>query len=241
MFQCKQFSIDDSQCAMKVTTDSLLFGSWVDLQTSESVLDVGCGSGLLMLMALQKTPASTGVHGIEIASEAAQQARHNLAASKWAIRAKVFSDDFFSMKPDQIYSHIVCNPPYFASSKGYAATHINSQSRWQARQQGEFTPRAFFAKAAELVQQDGMVSLVFPFELTESLKQAADQAGFYSVRETSVQSTPNKPAYLTLITFSRQRLSSRERVIDAPVIIREQGGEYTKEFRALCKDFYLHF
>ena len=46
MFRFKEFSIDDSECAMKVGTDGVLLGSWADVEGAMNIVDAGCGSDL---------------------------------------------------------------------------------------------------------------------------------------------------------------------------------------------------
>ncbi|MBR5671305.1 MAG: tRNA (adenosine(37)-N6)-methyltransferase TrmM, partial [Bacteroidales bacterium] len=37
----KQFSVDDSRCAMKVGTDGILLGAWVSTEGAGKLLDIG--------------------------------------------------------------------------------------------------------------------------------------------------------------------------------------------------------
>ena len=44
---------------MKVGTDGVLLGAWVDPGNSQLILDIGTGTGLIALMLAQKSPAKT--------------------------------------------------------------------------------------------------------------------------------------------------------------------------------------
>ena len=92
MFQFKQFFIDDARCAMKVGTDGVLLGAWATVAGARRILDVGCGSGLIALMAAQRA-GEAQVVGVEIDGGAAADARCNVAASPFADRVEVVEAD----------------------------------------------------------------------------------------------------------------------------------------------------
>ena len=56
-FMFKQFNIHHDRCAMKVGTDGVLLGAWADIKRATQILDIGCGSGLITLMAAQRSKA----------------------------------------------------------------------------------------------------------------------------------------------------------------------------------------
>lgn len=63
-FRFKQFTVWHDRCAMKVGTDGVLIGAWCDVVGCRRILDVGCGTGLVALMAAQRSyPRSAGRWG----------------------------------------------------------------------------------------------------------------------------------------------------------------------------------
>ena len=58
---------------MKVGTDGVLLGAWVDAKDCKKILDIGTGTGLIALMLLQKSDAT--VDAIEIDQDSFEQAK----------------------------------------------------------------------------------------------------------------------------------------------------------------------
>ena len=56
-FRFKQFDILQDKTAMKVGTDGVLLGAWSDVVNSNSVLDIGTGTGVISLMIAQRSSA----------------------------------------------------------------------------------------------------------------------------------------------------------------------------------------
>ena len=76
---------------MKVGTDGVLLGAWARLDESHlRVLDIGTGTGLIALMAAQRTEGwGAEIVGVEIDPSAAEDARENVARSEWAQRVTI--------------------------------------------------------------------------------------------------------------------------------------------------------
>lgn len=87
-FKFKEFIVHQENCAMKVGTDGVLLGSWVECNINVlNILDIGTGTGLLALMLAQKCNAL--IDAIEIDSSAYNQAKRNFHESKWKERLNV--------------------------------------------------------------------------------------------------------------------------------------------------------
>ena len=72
MFNFKYFSVKQSDSAMKVGTDSMLLGAFVDVKHNLKGLDIGSGTGVLSLMVAQKN-SQIEIDAIEIDSLASKE------------------------------------------------------------------------------------------------------------------------------------------------------------------------
>ena len=115
-FAFKQFNILQSKCAMKVGTDAVLLGSWVNCPNAKTILDIGTGTGIIALMLAQKIGGK--IDAIDIDENAFTQAKENITNSKWHERIQIFhtSLQLFSEQSNRKYDLIVSNPPYFVDS-----------------------------------------------------------------------------------------------------------------------------
>jgi release factor glutamine methyltransferase len=78
------------------------------------LLDLGTGTGCILLALLSEFPAATGV-GVDVAAGAAMTARRNSAALALAHRAHFFVGDW-EAAISGVFDVIISNPPYIASA-----------------------------------------------------------------------------------------------------------------------------
>lgn len=103
-FQFKQFTVWHDKCAMKVGTDGVLLGAWTSVENTRSILDVGCGTGLISLMLAQRCQAI--IDALDIDPAACMQARENADRSPFRTATAGYSPPFCR------FCHGVCrNPP----------------------------------------------------------------------------------------------------------------------------------
>ena len=78
------------------------------------VLDLGVGSGAILLAILAERPAAKGL-GVDVSEEALAVARDNAAALGLAGRLALLRGDWTEGLADASFDLVVCNPPYVAS------------------------------------------------------------------------------------------------------------------------------
>lgn len=72
---------------MKVGTDGVLLGAWANVCEADRILDVGCGCGLIALMAAQRNRAARVV-GVELDAAAAADALANVQHSPFRVKCR---------------------------------------------------------------------------------------------------------------------------------------------------------
>lgn len=232
-FTFKQFVINQDQCAMKVGTDGVLLGSWCPIENAQNILDIGTGTGLLALMMAQRQPTAQ-IDAIEIDSNAAQQAKDNIAASPWKNRIKVIKQSLqqFANTTDNLYDLIICNPPYFINS----LTPPN-ELRTLARHCGTLTHSELAKYANNLLAQNGHFVVIMPIEEGSSFLQIAKKSNLFCNHQLMIHPTPQSAAKRQIMVFSQiQKNQSIEHLT-----IEIARHQYTNEYRQLTKEFYLKF
>jgi len=219
---------------MKVGTDGVLLGAWIDVAGARTVMDIGTGTGLIALMIAQRN-ANALIDAIDIDEHACEQAEENAAASPWAERVKVFHTplDRFVESRDEKYDLIVCNPPYFANSK-----RSEDEKRRLARHADELTLEHLFSASVSLLKGSGRMGIVFPFVDKKKVIDTAGRNGLYPEKILNVKHNAGKEPVRVLISFSKESNAfAGEEEMAIETGIRHQ---YTKEFAALVRDFYLY-
>ncbi|GAB3865471.1 methyltransferase [Hymenobacter segetis] len=234
-FQFQQFRIEQGACAMKVSTDACLLGAAADLTGATRLLDIGTGTGLLALMAAQRHP-TVAIEAVEIDAAAATQAAANAAASPWAGRIDVRAmslADYVATRPE-LFSHIVCNPPFFRQSLR-SPDAARSTARHEAADSLSFEALAAFA--ADFLSPVGLLTVLLPPPEMRAFEQVAAVAGLHATTRLVVRHRPGSKALRHITGFRREAAVLRETAL----IIRtaENDAEYSADFRALLAGFYL--
>lgn len=233
VFQFRQFSIANHSSVMPVSTDSVLLGSWANVNSARNILDVGCGSGLLSLMAAQRN-SKAQITGIDINQDAIQLARQNAKVTPWALRMSFYQQDFTQLKQTQgpSFDFILSNPPYFQSG----TSSINESRDGYRHTHSEFFG-AFFRNAHALSADECRLSLIIPSAQRNDMCIKALRYGWYLSREIHVYHTSTASSSLCLLEWSK----NYDIISDAPDKLQlfDSAQNKTPAFEKLTQAFYL--
>lgn len=232
-FQFKQFSIQQDKTAMKVGTDGVLLGAWAPVAHNPyNALDIGAGTGLISLMLAQRCHAEQ-IDGLEIDADAHEECVENFEASPWGDRLFCYHaglDDFMEEWEEE-YDLIVSNPPFY--TEDYTS---ENQQRSTARSESSLPFEDLIEASGIILTENGVLAVIIPFKEEARFCRLAKEEGLFPFKITHVKGTPESPVKRSLLAFSRFETND---VATDELVIETARHQYTPEYIALTKEFYL--
>ena len=115
----------------RADSETLIEGALAHVQPGKGedalrVLDLGTGTGCLLISLLQEWPNSKGV-GLDISPDAAEVAKRNAEAIGVSSRTHIDAMNWESYTPDALFDVVISNPPYIdhSEAEGLAPEVIN--------------------------------------------------------------------------------------------------------------------
>jgi tRNA1Val (adenine37-N6)-methyltransferase len=247
-FTFKQFHIDDQQCGMAVSTDAVLLGAWAELTQSRHILDIGAGSGLLSLMAAQRSPRHTSIIAVEIDNAAAKACQFNIKQSPWSETVQLFHgaiQDFQQLhkKNDEpLFDHIICNPPYFEQG-----TQAKNSARADARHTNTLPFAELQSVISQLLAPQGTASVILPLQSLVSFTQQLNTYGLFVAKQLDIISIEGKVANRSILAIQHYPTTTEPQTLTHPAVetqyhqmtIRDKQERYSETMIDLCRPFYL--
>lgn len=243
---------------MKVCTDACLFGAWVaekisrekrDAETQHSkedltppqnnkqpetntkinsILDIGSGTGLLIMMIAQKI--NLKIDGIEIENDCFEQLEENTSQNHWKDRISLHNNDIRNFTSVQPYDFIISNPPFFEND-------LNSATKGEqlAKHSTELSLEELLDAIDRNLSADGSFSVLLPYHRVEYFEKITLKKGFYAVNKMLVRQTEKHGFFRGMLTFSRNYRACTTEEISIRI-----NNEYSPRFIDLLKDYYLY-
>ena len=216
----KLFQLKDGY---RYNSDSLFLWDFArkncSFKASQSLLDVGCGCGILGLLLARDFNCALSC--IDIQPQNCELAQMNAQAN--GIKASIICADFFkdwesgnsvensagnsagnfgipsqSCQRNQIFERIICNPPFYDFGGENKNAHKNT-----SRNASSFDISAFASKCSKLLAPKGELVLCYDARLVDRLLQALLEAGLKPIKLAFLHSKPSKPANIVLVVAKK--------------------------------------
>jgi tRNA1Val (adenine37-N6)-methyltransferase len=231
-FKFKQFTIHQDLCAMKVCTDACMLGAWFaeKITIYATILDVGSGTGLLMMMLAQKSKAI--IHGIELDTSCFNQLKENISQNHWKGRLKVFRGDARNYSFPDKYDFIISNPPFFENDLPSPSGEQNL-----AKHSRELSLQELIVVIGRQLSERGSFGILLPFDRWEHFDELSNQHHFYLREKLFIRHSPDHAFSRAILHYGRDK---ENYIPDLEMSIYKKDNTYTEEFVDMLKDYYLY-
>ena len=218
-------TLELSDGAFPLSTDSVALGEFAKLPKNARVLDLGSGCGTLGLMLCGKDPTYQ-VTGIELDAAAHQMALQNSLRNNLGPRLTSICEDLACipqrMAPGS-FQVCISNPPYFTGGP-------SSKSVPLARKESSSSLEVLFHSAAWALQYGGDFFLVHRPERLAELCSCAVQSGLEPKRLRLLRHRQDGPVSLILMQC---RKGGKPGLIWEEVSLRKPDGTFTDYYHTL--------
>ena len=175
-------TLRQAKAGYRFSADALALAAFVSLRSDMSVLDLGCGNGVLLLLLAAKRRLR--LVGVEKMAAPAALARRNVAAN--GLAAAVYHGDAMaasSLLQGERFDLIVTNPPYFPVD---ACRLPHSEEIAAAKTELYWDPAQLMTEVAALLKDDGKFALIQLATRRREMVSLAAAAGLVLCREEPV-------------------------------------------------------
>lgn len=228
IFKFRKFAVCDDHAGMKVGTDAVLLGAWSDLTHSKRILDIGTGSGVIALMAAQRSDAR--IDAVELQQTDFLQASENFQNSEWNTRIQGFHSAIQEFQSDEKYDVILCNPPYF--TKSLLPPALN---RELAKHDTSLSHEELIIAVLRLINSSGRFNVILPPTEGNAFVATAEKRGLYLTRLTRFFTRKGKAQERSLMEFRINKTGFNE----DELLLYNEGINRSAAYQTLTADFYL--
>jgi len=217
----------------RFSLDSILLSHFAFFKPKTSNIDLGCGSGIIMLILARRFPRTIWT-GVEIQEGLAALAQKNIQANGLEGRIKILCADARAIKkilPANSFDSVIFNPPYRKLNSG----RINPQlEKAIARHEIRGSLKDFLQAAKYLLKPGGRVFTIYPAKRLIELISLFRLCAIEPKKLKLVFSDNCSAAEFVLV---EGRAQSREELeIEQPLYIYDQDKKYTREMAAIFSE-----
>lgn len=239
MFQFKNFGLYHENSALKIGTDAVLLAAATPVDGVRSVLDIGCGCGVIaycLAWKMKSCDASQQIVGIDIDESSIAEAKRNLTVFPAAPHQQI---DFYHQSIQQFaeqsprkFDLIVSNPPFFVHS-----LKANSPQKNISKHNDALPFEDLMNAVDKLLSDQGKFFVILPKNESEIFNQLTVNQ-FINTYQLVIRPTPAKAVNRIISAYQKIGVDTLWR---EELTIRNSNNDFTDEYKALTRDFYLKF
>lgn len=236
MFHFKQFDLGHERSTMKIGTDAVLLAALTQVEGVQSVLDIGCGCGVIAFCLAQKLAENQifpYIEGIDVDAASIAEARENaelfplLPHSSFHFE-QISLQNFANQSDIRNFDLIVSNPPYFHDD-----LKPQDKSKLQSKHgDGQLSFQELVDGVDKLLSPEGRFALILPpTEMAEFRQLTVGR--WYCRKTVRIRPTEAKPVFREVCEYGRADLPKTELCLS----IRDVSLQYTSRYLELVNPY----
>ena len=236
MFHFKQFSLEHKRSTLKIGTDAVLLAALTQADAAQTVLDIGCGCGVIAFCLAQQLAENQivpTIYGIDVDEDSIEEAKENakrfpLLPESCFHFERISLQDFASQTDSGLFDLLVSNPPYFHGNlKPMDKNKLHSKHG-----DNQLTFKELIDGVDRLLSPDGRFALILPpVEMAEFHQLTIGR--WHCRRQIHIRPTETKPIFREVREYGRRNLPETESCFS----IRNASLQYTDEYLELVKHY----
>ncbi len=213
--------------AYAFSQDSVFLANMAKLGTRDSVLDLGCGSGILAILALIKKHVKKAV-GIEIQTELCEMAKSSAQLN--GLDLEIINCDVKNISDHiapESFDKILCNPPYFPAQSPKAAGGAGL-----CRSESTATLDDFVKAAGYSLKFGGDLWIVIKVSRLAELCASLQLHGLAAKNMIFIYPKLSK-GIDTVVVGARK--GAKDGVVARTFIAQNEDGEFTEQYKELYR------
>lgn len=209
--------------------DSFLLARFARFRPEETVCDLGAGSGILGLLALERGKAKR-VLAVEIQRELADHLEANAGLLGVTDRLDIYCGDWKQIPKKFLLSKfdvVVSNPPYRKLKSGKVPPNA---SKAAAKHEIHGSMGDLVSCARKLLKPSGRFCVLYPPLRLEELVLELKGQGFKVQRLACIHPYEDRPA--THVMVEAVRSAVRELKVESPVVVYQDAEHYRPDVEA---------
>lgn len=236
MFHFKRFDLEHERSTMKIGTDAVLLAALTRSEKEKTVLDIGCGCGVIAYCIAQQLVDKqifTNIYGIDVDADSIAEARGN--TDRFPLQPKpqfhfeqIRLQDFVHRNDPHCFDLVVSNPPYFHDDlkpqdpSKLRSKHGDGCLRFEELVEG----------VDALMSDTGRFALILPPAEMAEFHQLT--VGRWHCRKTvHIRPTDAKPIFREVCEYGRANLPKTELHFS----IRDASLQYTSDYLELVNPY----
>ncbi len=227
-----QLTISQPEKGYRFSLDSLILAAHIQPKGNETVMDLGCGCGIISLILARRYP-DLKITGIEIQEELYDFARKNILANGFEKNIHILHGDIRTFQWSRIDTGvdiIISNPPY----KKLGTGRMNPDpQRAVARHETALSIDALVECSNRLIREQGLLCVIFPFDRLPDLSTALTRHQFYPEFIRPVHIRPGTKARRVIVRAVKN--PGTQCSLPQALCIYTPENKFTKEYLSLFR------